>query len=72
MKDVKRSKEAYLGRGRISHVKMAGKADVDERSRNPSLNDSNKVWIKYTYTLLENYTWFYNLFLGIPFKNVFP
>jgi hypothetical protein len=52
MEGVKRFKEAYLGRGRISYVKMAGKANEDERSRNPSLSGSNKVWTKYGFLLL--------------------
>jgi len=43
MKGVKRFKEAYFGRGRIRYVKVAGKADVDEMPRNPSLNGCNKV-----------------------------
>jgi len=43
MKGVKRFKEGYFGRGRIRYVKVAGRADIDERSRNPILNGSNKV-----------------------------
>jgi len=43
MKGVKRFKEAYLVQGRKRYVKVAGKADIEERWRNPSLNDSIKV-----------------------------
>lgn len=43
MVGVKRCKKAYLGRDRISYVKVAGQADVDERSLNPSRNGSNKI-----------------------------
>jgi hypothetical protein len=58
MVGVKQFKEAYLGRGQISYIKVAGQADVGERSRNPSRNVSNKMWIKYIYTILVNYNFF--------------